>query len=259
MNYSISSIHYYPVKSLSFSSVQRCIIKKNLGVIYDRIFSFTRNIDFKKAKLIEKFPKERKLNYFLTLKNSPVLNKYKFSYNEKYLKLYQGKLLILSISAKDESKYNIICDKLIELEKSLLKPIFLLKNEKYPFFDTTHSNNVSNSISLININSIEDFNKKINENIEFDRFRGNIYIDGLDAWEEKNWINKVIKINKVSFIVKENIPRCSAINLQPNTDKFTINLPFALKKYYNHTDMGIYIMPLKNGEISKGDKIILDE
>ena len=69
-----------------------------------------------------------------------------------------------------------------------MKPIFLLKNEKYPFFDTTHSTNVSNSISLININSIEDFESKQIKQLEPDRFRGNFYIDGLDAWEERNWI-----------------------------------------------------------------------
>ena len=37
---------------------------------------FSRNIDLEKAKLVERNPNERKLNNFLTLKNSPVLNKY---------------------------------------------------------------------------------------------------------------------------------------------------------------------------------------
>ena len=36
---------------------------------------------------------------------------------------------------------------------------------------------------------------KIAEDIEFQRFRGNLYIDGISAWEERNWINKTIKIN----------------------------------------------------------------
>ena len=256
MNCSISSIHYCPVKSLSFQSIKSCIIKKNLGMLNDRVFAFSRGLDYEKAKLIEKNPNERKLNYFLTLKNSPLLNKYKFHYYEKELKLYQNNLLILSISSEDKNKYDIICDKLIEFEKSLSKPIYLLKNEKYLFFDTTHSNKVSNSISLININSIEDFKKQLNESIEFDRFRGNLYINGLDAWEEINWINKIITINKVPFMVTENIPRCSATNLKPNTDKFTINLPVALKRYYNHIYMGVYITPLGDGVIKKGDKII---
>ena len=62
----ISSIHYCPVKSLSFQSINSCNIKKGLGILNDRIFAFSRNVNFKKAKLIEKNPSERKLNYFLT-------------------------------------------------------------------------------------------------------------------------------------------------------------------------------------------------
>ena len=34
--------------------------------------------------------------------------------------------------------------------------------------------------------------------IEISRFRGNIYVDGINAWEERNWIGKIIKINKSS-------------------------------------------------------------
>ena len=78
-----------------------------------------------------------------------------------------------------------LSEKLIELESSLAKPIFLLKNAEFPFFDTTHSNNIFNSISLINLNTVKDFEKKINQKVEFERFRGNFYIDGLDAGEER--------------------------------------------------------------------------
>ena len=74
MDCTLTSIHYCPVKSLSFQSIKSCNIKKNLGMPNDRIFAFSRGVDLEKAKLIEKNPNERKLNNFLTLKNSPVLN-----------------------------------------------------------------------------------------------------------------------------------------------------------------------------------------
>ena len=65
MHCSISSIIYSPIKSLSFQSINSCNIKKGLGMLNDRIFAFSRNVDFEKAKLIEKKPNQRKLNYFL--------------------------------------------------------------------------------------------------------------------------------------------------------------------------------------------------
>ena len=219
------------------------------------MFAFSRSIDLDKAKFIEKDPKVRKLNNFLTLKNSPVLNKYNFTYKKGNLSLNLRDIEIISIPANDENKRLTLSNKLLDLESSLNKPIYLLSNQEYPFFDTSHSSNIFNSISLINLNSVKDFGKKINETIEPQRFRGNFYIDNLEAWEERNWIGKIIKINGVSFKVEKNIPRCVAINLKPTTDDSSINLLHSLKKTYNHFDMGIYLKALDNGKINILDKI----
>ena len=257
MNNSITSINFCPVKSLSFQTIKSCNIKQDRGIVNDRIFAFSRGTDIEKAKIIEKKPNERKLNNFLSLKNSPALNKYNFIYSNDKLSLTIKHKELISISAELEEERALLCNKLLEIEKSLLKPINLLKNDEFPFFDTTHSKNIFNSISLINLNSIKDFEKKINTKIEFQRFRANFYIDGVDAWEERNWLNKVIKINNVSFKVEKNIPRCVAINIKPETDDKSINLLRLLKKNYNHFDMGVYLTALGDGKISVGDDIII--
>ena len=257
MNCRISSIHYCPVKSISFQSIESCEIKKNLGIANDRIFAFSRSVDLDKAKLIEKDAKERKLNNFLTLKNSPVLNKYNFIYENNRLILTSNNKDIFSIAADDPNERLLLSNKLMELENSLSQPISLLKNTDFPFYDTSHSNNIFNSMSLINLNSIKDFEKKINERVEHQRFRANFYVDGIDVWEERNWIGKIIKINNVSFKVEKNIPRCVPINLEPKTDDNSLNLLQLLNKTYNHFDMGVYLTPLNNGKIEIGNKIYL--
>jgi len=259
MNCSISSIHYCPVKSLSFQSIKSCIIKKNLGMLNDRVFAFSRNVDYEKAKLIQINPNERKLNYFLTLKNSPVLNKYNFIYDNDKLTLTIHNKELISILANKPEQVSLLLNKLIELESSLINPIFLLNNNDFPFYDTSNSNKVLNSMSLINLNSVADFEKKINQKVEFQRFRGNFYVDGIQAWEESNWINKIIKINNISFKVEKNIPRCVAINLKPKTDDNSLNLLQSLKKTYNHFDMGIYLTALDDGKIDVGDKVKLNQ
>jgi hypothetical protein len=255
MNCTVSSIHYCPVKSISFQSIRSCEIKKNTGIANDRIFAFSRIVDLEKAKLIEKDAKERKLNNFLTLKNSPVLNKYNFVYENNKLTLTLNNKPVISISADDQNERLLLSIKLLELENSLLKPISLLKNIAFPFYDTSHSNNGFNSMSLINLNSIKDFEKKINKKVEFQRFRANFYVDGIDAWEERNWIDKIVKINDVSFKIEKNIRRCVAINLKPKTDDNLLNLLQLLKKTYNHFDMGIYLIPLDDGKVEIGNKI----
>ena len=258
MNGIISSIYFSPIKSLSFTNIESCEIKKNLGILNDRKFAFSRVIDAEKALLIEKNPNDRKLNNFLSLKNSPVLNKYNFTYKDNKLALILGGEEQVSIIADDLDQRSKLINKLIDLESSLKKPIFLLKSNEFPFYDTSNSNKVFNSISLINLNSIGDFKKRINQKVEFQRFRGNFYVDGIDAWEERNWIGKNIKINNVLFKVERNIPRCVAINLKPKTDHSDLNLLQSLKKAYNHFDMGIYLRSLNDGKIKVGNAIKLE-
>ena len=255
----ISSINYCPVKSVSFQTIEKCEIKKDIGIINDRIFAFAKDLDAEQAKLFEKSPKERKgkWNKVLTLKNSPALNKYNFIFKDKKLTLTLKDKEILSININQSSEREALSNKISELESSLKQPLTLMKNDDFPFFDTSISKKVDfvNSVSLLNIQSINDFEKKVNKKIETSIFRGNICIDGIDPWKEREWIGKTIKINNVSFKVEKNIPRCVAINLKPQTDDNSFDLLQSLKKTYNHFDMGIYLTALDNGEINIKDKI----
>ena len=259
MSISISSINYCPVKSISFQTINSCDIRKNIGIVGDRIFAFSKGLDLNQAQLFEKKLEERrgKWNKILTLKNSPSLNKYNFIFNNNELTLTQNNNEILTINSDETSEYELLSNKILELENSIQKPLFLMKNKDIPFFDTSISKKtvLTHSISLINIKSIEDFKNKTKKDIELQRFRGNIYVDGIAAWEERNWIGKIIKINNISFKVEKNIPRCVVINLKPKTDDNSLNLLQSLKKNFNHFDMGIYLTALDSGKINIGDII----
>ena len=89
MSVTISSINYCPVKSVSFQTIDKCKIKKNIGIVGDRIFAFAKGLDSNQVKLFQNNSGERrgKWNKILTLKNSPVLNKYNFLFVENKLTL----------------------------------------------------------------------------------------------------------------------------------------------------------------------------
>ena len=259
MSATISSINYCPVKSVSFQTIKECEIKKNIGIIGDRVFAFAKDLDLTQVKLFEKSSDERKgkWNKVLTLKNSPALNKYNFVLKDEKLTLILKNKEILTIDTNQLIEREALSNKITELEDSLKQPIVLMKNNNLPFFDTSISNKVNfvNSVSLLNIESISDFQKRIDKKIETSIFRGNICIDGIEAWKEREWIGKIIKINGVSFKVEKNIPRCVAINLKPQTDDNSFNLLQLLKKTYDHFEMGIYLTALDDGKIEVGNKI----
>jgi len=261
MTISISSINYCPVKSISFQSVQNCKIKKDIGIMGDRIFAFAKGLNQEEVRLFENSPDERKgkWNSILTLKNSAVLNKYNFVFNNDKLTLFLKNEKLLSIKVNQLTDYQEISSKILELEKSLKPPLTLMKNDIFPFFDTSISKKIgfTNSISLLNIQSIIDFENKVNNKVEPSIFRGNIYIDGIKPWAEREWLGKVITINDVNFKVEKNIPRCVVINLKPQSDDNSFDLLHLLKKTYNHFDMGVFLTALDDGEISIGNSIKL--
>ena len=250
----IENLFYSPVKSISFEESESLNVLTDRGIESDRIFAFVQNLDSNSIKNLIEDPKSRKLNNFLTLKNSPELNQYNFTYAKNKLILKKKDEIIISINPFSKNEKKLLCDKINQI---ILKDkkLDLLMDEKNPFFDTMPNN----SISLINKKSISDFSNKISTNIEIERFRANIYIDGIAAWEERDWIGKTININNINFFVSDEISRCSATNLKPSTDLVTINLPNQLKKTYDHINMGLYIVPQQNGVISKEDKIIIHD
>ena len=129
------------------------------------------------SKEFEKNPEARKgkWNKIVTLKNTPEFNKYNFLYENNKLTLTIKDKEIININVNDSNERDNLVKKLIELEGSLQNDIRLIRNDKYPFYDTSISNKsmFRNSISLLNINSIKDFENKINQNIEKSIFRGN--------------------------------------------------------------------------------------
>ena len=53
----VSSVHFCPIKSLSFQSAQTLTIKKDIGIENDRIFAFSRGLNEIDAKRVEKDPR----------------------------------------------------------------------------------------------------------------------------------------------------------------------------------------------------------
>ena len=251
--FKIKQLFYSPVKSLSFSSINKLEILNNIGIKFDRNFAFTRDLDDNKINHVMQNPLDRKIVNFLSLKHFPELNIYNFDFNNGFLYLKKNNNIILITDIKNEAEINILCEKMQELIPKI-KRIRLLQDPMNPFFDTMPSK----TISLINLNSIRDFEKKLSKKIEFQRFSGNIYVDGLNPWDERNLINKTLIINKLKFKVTKEIPRCVATNIRPNSSEINLSIPISLKQFYNHINLGVYLIPLNDGNIKSNDDILID-
>ena len=224
--FKVKQLFYSPVKSLSFSPVNKLEILNNIGIKLDRNFAFTRDLDDNKIKYILQNPLERQINNFLSLKHFPDLNEYNFDFYNGFLDFKKNNNLILKININNEAEIRALCAKIQEIVPKV-KRIRLIQDPMNPFFDTMPSK----TISLINLNSIRDFEKKLSQKIEFQRFRGNIYVDGLKAWDERRLVNKTLIINNLKFKVIKEIPRCVATNIKPNSSEINLSIPISLKQF----------------------------
>ncbi|MEM7172832.1 MAG: MOSC domain-containing protein [Pseudomonadota bacterium] len=110
-------------------------------------------------------------------------------------------------------------------------------------------------LSIISLTSVKDLERVARQPVDPIRFRGNIYVDGLPAWQEFDWVGQEISIGSVRLRVQKRIERCAATNVNPQTAERDSNIPLTLRRGYNHADMGIYAEVLGDGQINEGDPL----
>jgi len=111
------------------------------------------------------------------------------------------------------------------------------------------------SISLINLASHDEVAARIGRPISPLRWRGNLLIEGLDPWVERDWIGKRLRIGSAEFEVREQITRCLATAASPRTGERDADTLGALQSGWGHKQFGVYAVVTARGEIAQGDSV----
>ena len=112
-----------------------------------------------------------------------------------------------------------------------------------------------NAVSLINLESVRDFAKRIGRPVDPMRFRANIYFDGWPPFSELDLVDKELAIGDARLKIVMRTRRCAATEVDPATSRRDIAVPRLLMNTYGHPDMGVYAEVLSEGVISPGDVI----
>lgn len=115
-------------------------------------------------------------------------------------------------------------------------------------------------ISIINLASVKDLERVARKPVHPLRFRGNIYLEGLEPWEEFNWLDRTLTIGGAPVLeVTERTTRCAAINVDPETGARDMTLPRTLDVGFGHQDCGIYARVVAHGQIAVGDEVVVTD
>ena len=90
------------------------------------------------------------------------------------------------------------------------------------------------------------------------RFRSNIAIEGVSAWEENDWVGRRIRVGAVEFTVTKSLVRCLATHANPTTGERDRRVMQTLVRTF-HQDkptFGISLLPTRGGgELRVGDEV----
>ena len=111
-------------------------------------------------------------------------------------------------------------------------------------------------LSLANPASLADLESKLGRSLDRERFRMNVWLDGLAAWAEHDLVGKTLRRGTREVEVLERVDRCRAINLTPgemdwNPDDINVHM----KRIYGHHDLGILCSCKTPGTFNIGDVI----
>jgi uncharacterized protein YcbX len=110
-------------------------------------------------------------------------------------------------------------------------------------------------VSIINLASVAALEGVIGQRVNPLRFRGNIHVKGWEAWSERGLPGKDLQIGEVRLTVVDEIVRCAATNVDPDTAARDLEIPKTLMRNYDHAFCGVYCKVVTGGQIAPGDEI----
>jgi len=248
MQGTLSAIYYYPIKGLPGVAMERCQVYNGERLPFDRRYALApAGVDFNPED--PRHVSKREL--FVLMKHQRLAEiELDFSPDRQWLTLsHKGRVKVdasLDTAVGQAAVEDCVADLLGERPRLLSAP-------GHGFTDLSHR-----TVSIINLASIRDLEQALGTSIDRRRFRANLYIDGVPAWSELDWLDETVHINGVAFEVYRLTDRCAAINVDPVTAQRD-RLLQALRQVRGNLDMGVYASVANEGSLAVGDAITLSD
>ncbi len=247
----VTGLYRYPVKGLSPEPLKDTLLKTGETIAYDRAFAIENGKHDFDPKDPKHFPKIK----FLMLMRDERLATLSTKFDEA--------TTTLTISEKGETRAK---GDLMTAEGRDAIESFIATYMKAELRGTpkvvhapgfSHSDAPFKLLSIINLATVREVEKLIGKPIDPMRFRGNIYVDGLDPWEDHQWVGKTISLGDAKLKGFFKIPRCAATNVNLESATRDMDIPKTLQRVYDHVDLGLYVEVSEGGTVRPGDTLKL--
>lgn len=249
----ITSLYRYPVKGFSPEPLETVTLAAGETFPWDRAFA----IENGRSGFDPDHPKYLQKIFFLMLMKNERMAEFATKFND-----LDGSF---TVSRDGEEK---ICVSLFDepgrralevwisstFKDDLRGPPRLLFAKGHSFSDKP-----AKVLHLINLESIRALEAEIGQPVNPIRFRPNIIIDGVPAFEEFAWTESRIKLPDLVLNGESRTQRCAATTVDPATAVRDLMIPRILMKRFGHADFGIYLTVANSGTLALGDDLIVEE
>lgn len=111
------------------------------------------------------------------------------------------------------------------------------------------------SISLKNLASNAALSAHMGRDLSIHRWRGNLWLDGLEPWAEFGWIGRRLRIGGAVLEVKERVGRCKATTANPETGIPDADTLRGLRETVGAQDFGVFAVVVEGGPVAAGDRV----
>lgn len=247
----IAALYRYPVKGLSPEPLARAELTAGGYWPGDRMFAIENGPSGFDPTAPEHQPKIK----FLMLMRNETLARLRTRYDEA------SGVLSIELDGREAARGNLATEAGRAAIEAFFQryvryelrgaPKLIAAPEGFRFTDSR-----SGFVSLINLASVAALEARVGAPIDPLRFRGNLYVEGLEANVEHDWPEgtRLACANGVVFEIVKRTDRCAATNVDPQTGARDLEIPRTLMEAYGHIDCGVYLRIVTGGALAAGEQ-----
>jgi uncharacterized protein YcbX len=258
----VVALYRYPVKSFTPES------RESLTILPDGRVAGDRVLGFRFADTPEPVDAWSRKHDMVALMHTPGIARLRLSFDDAAQRLsvsLDGSVLVED--GLDDAGRRRICEAVaayaVELEEGALKghsehlPLRLIGDGRTP----RYHDRPDGYVTLHSRASLDALAGALNDpNVSERRFRSNVAIEGVDAWEEQSWIGKTLLIGSLRFRGHAPIRRCLATHANPETGERDSPILTTLTRSFGQEQptFAIALVPEGAGEIRIGDEVVVE-
>jgi uncharacterized protein len=250
MAVAVVSIQRYPVKGLAAERLPRAEVRPGATLKNDRAFAVENGPSGFDAEAPSWMPKVK----FLCWMKNPRLARIDTKYDDATSTLTiaaDGRSVSAPLdTAQGRAEIEHFLTGFMEDERRGALRVLAAPNHSF-------SDVAKKVVSFINLESSAEIGRALGTDLDPIRFRGNVHLAGLRAWEEATWIGRKFAIGDARFKVVKTIQRCLATHVDPARGLRDHDVMGTIRGARGDVDCGIYAEVIAAGTIAEGNEVRL--